>query len=806
MQSIAHHAAGHTAAQPRPAPAANHGLVLNVGSLHLPVTWGLVGLVGIVLLCVFADKAGKGKRSGAAADKAIEEAVWGTAKAVWGLLRFLARLLSGLPLRASAERTDATWFRPGTAPQRTQQQPKVDLASLAPGVTLRKRPAPRPWVRRLVLAVQSYQGRAARVLACLAWCFRQALRVGRAVRTAHRAVWPVIALAARTLRAWGRWPYTARAAARIGLLGALVGLAVPAWRGWTITGLSFALVVLVAVVARAAHRPGPQLGDDAVYGPRIWAILRDDLSLPEDEPRENWLLLPPSLADPAARIIIRLPWTWRGGEIDRNNLTALINSRLPGEWVPRVTLTGETFTAVYTHKPAPVVVPEAVPPAFVDVFDPKVQEILANLGPEEFYLGQNEDDQPVIQKMSGEQAHWALSVGSGGGKSAFMQFLAVQMVMKRGTILPIDPKMISLTPLLDVEGVHPYVDPTNSGDMRAALLWAAEVVKARNYEKKKGIRTEFDPLYIIMEECNELADILKEEYTATKQSGDPAGDPIWREGVAKSLRLGREVNVHIIAVFQDFKDNQFGGVSLMPLFPMKILGSYNERQWKRLFGTGIPMIPTVKKAGRMVLLLDDGTVNRIQTPYVAFDPEKSKDENQKAAYATLAAYYKDLRATHGYSAEGLYVPPPAPSPEEMPALLRLLSRDDIDGLQGGVEGPWEGAYGDKAAGELSPEDGDVTARRDAFRLIPGQAGTRAASGAPADLTAPPVLLTVAEIGREMRSLGYDIKDNTIRQHKTRRETTGFPEGITVNGAERWVLSQVIHFYEGRGVRPVAASE
>ncbi|MFD3933516.1 hypothetical protein, partial [Streptomyces sp. NPDC058614] len=101
---------------------------------------------------------------------------------------------------------------------------------------------------------------------------------------------------------------------------------------------------------------------------------------------------------------------------------------------------------------------------------------------------------------------------------------------------------------------------------------------------------------VILEECNHLADILKEEYTATKASSDPAGDPIWRDGVATALRLGREVNVHIIAVFQDFKDTQFGGVSLVPLFPFKILGSYSERQWKRIMGNSFPMPPIQKKA------------------------------------------------------------------------------------------------------------------------------------------------------------------------------------------------------------------
>ncbi|MFE0633497.1 hypothetical protein ACFW3D_42040, partial [Streptomyces sp. NPDC058864] len=484
---------------------------------------------------------------------------------------------------------------------------------------------------------------------------------------------------------WHFWPYAARGLARLVLTAALVGLTLPAWRTLTLVVLAVLLVVAVALAHR--FKPAPP-GDDAVYGPRLWVILREDLALPEDEPSENWLRLPDKLGAEGARILIRLPWSFRGTQGEKDDVTSLLNSRLPGEWQGRYTFTGEHFSAVYTHKPPPKPpAPAPEPPGAVDIWDPKVQEILASLGPDEFYLGQDTFDRPVIQKMSDEQAHWALSVGSGGGKSAFLQWLAIQMLMKRGTVVIIDGKMVSMTPLIGIEGTHSYVNPQAPQDMRATLEWVAEVVNARNYEKKHRIRTDFPPLYVILEECNHLADILKEEYTATKASSDPGGDPIWRDGVATALRLGREVNVHIIAVFQDFKDTQFGGVSLVPLFPFKILGSYSERQWKRIMGNSFPMPPIQKKAGRMVLALDSGDVSRIQTPYVSWVPEYTKDENQQHAYRLLTAYYEELRQTHGYETTGLYAAPPAHSPEVAPALLRRVSRDTgLEGRTGGSVG------------------------------------------------------------------------------------------------------------------------
>ncbi|CAM5491628.1 hypothetical protein SXANM310S_00007 [Streptomyces xanthochromogenes] len=630
-------------------------------------------------------------------------------------------------------------------------------------------------------------------------------KAAHGVQTAYRAVAPVVATIARVLGMWHCWPYAARGLARIALLAAALGLTIPAWRAGTIV----ALVLALAVVGAAAWKfqPKPPT-DDEVYGPRLWAILRDDLGLPEDEPRDQWLKLPDSLGTETARIVIRLPWDFRGAQVSKDNITALLNSRLPGEWVGKYSFrSGEYATAVYTHKPPPKPpAPAPEPPGSVDIWDPKVQEILTTLGPDEFYLGQDAFDRPIIQKMSDEQAHWAMSVGSGGGKSGFLQWLAIQMLMKRGTVLTIDGKMVSMTPLIGIEGTHSYVNPRAPQDMRGALKWVADVVDARNYEKKHGIRTEFPPLYVILEECNHLADILKEEYAATKKSGDAAGDPVWRDFVAPVLRLGREVNVHIIAVFQDFKDTQFGGVSLVPLFPFKILGSYSERQWKRILGNSFPMPTIQKKAGRMVLVLDSGDVSRIQTPYVPWVPEYTKDENQQHAYKLLTAYYKKLRETYGYETTGLYVAPPAHSQEVAPALIRALSHDNTP--QGPNRGS-EGDLSDETAGHVSHNGADVTlsgadvtASRDRLRLVPTQGGP----GAPQDALAAPVLLTIAEIAREMKARGYRIEAGLIRKHKERRDSTGFPTGVMMDGSEKFTMTQLITFYEQRGIEKHEESE
>lgn len=794
---------------------------------HLP--GGNVTVVGlVVVVAMLADGKNKGgtKTDWKKADQAavgIFRKLYGTIRALVLAVWFVVRFYGGRELRGDP-RSNATFLRAGT---RTAQPgdavPAVDMASVAlapPRVSLDKpqRRQPRPWARNTASWIQTYSGRGAaaldRTVRTTLWFARPARAfwrwlkaVWRVLRAVYDFAAPVVATIARVLGTWHCWPYAARGLARLALTIALLGLTVPAWRGWTILGLALALVAVVVL----AHRFQPKApGDDAVYGPRIWAILRDDLKLPEDEPRENWMLLPESLAAPDARIVIRLPWTWRGSEPDRQNLSTLVNTRLPGEWVARVTLTGETFTAVYTHKPPPKPpVPEPEPPAAVDLEDRRIQEALANLKPEEFLLGVDENDELVIRKMSGELSHWAYSVGSGGGKSTTLQWLAVQMVMKRGTIVGIDPKLISLKPLEGVTGVHLYKDPDNAIDMRRGLEWAADVTAARFYEIERGTETEFPPLYVFLEESNELSGLLRAVWNRirikTGEDKEQAGDPIWEDVVAYMLRFGRAANVHLIAVFQDFKDNQFGGTSLQPLFRLKILGNYDVRQWERITGLGkAVMPPNVEKAGRMAMV-SEGKPITYQTPYLFLDTEDG-EKRPATEIESIKLYnelYRELRERHGYSDRGLYTEPPAVSPRGVPKLLQgRVEAPSRDESPNGPQGVLEGGLSEETAGRVShggvdvtASDADVTASRDRLRLIPGQGGKPSQETTQADPTAPPELLPLAEISRRLGPSDGVPKADTLRAHKKRRED--FPKGTFINGKELFTESQILAYYQAQ---------
>ncbi|MFI8903917.1 hypothetical protein ACIGO7_37935, partial [Streptomyces virginiae] len=314
----------------------------NWAAEHLPGgNFTIIG--GILLLALLAhdkDKSGK-KTDWKKADQAFVGAfknLWSAITAVFKGLWSIVRFYGGYEMKGEAK-SDAGFFKRGTrSTQAGTAGPAVPLGSVAfapPVVSLTKPKSrrPSPWARHAATWVKTYQGWGASILdrglRVVLWAVRWGHKTrrgyqntARVVRAVYGAVAPVVGTLARALKSWHFWPYAARGLARLLLTVVAVGLALPAWR--TLTVVVLVLLLVVAVAAAHRFKPAPP-GDDAVYGPRLWVILREDLDLPEEEPRENWLLLPNSLGAPGA----------------------------------------------------------------LDIWDPKVQEILASLGPDEFYLGQD---------------------------------------------------------------------------------------------------------------------------------------------------------------------------------------------------------------------------------------------------------------------------------------------------------------------------------------------------------------------------------------------------------------------------------
>ncbi|MFI6158313.1 hypothetical protein ACIBCA_37135, partial [Kitasatospora sp. NPDC051170] len=537
---------------------------------------------------------------------------------------------------------------------------------------------------------------------------------------------------------------------------------------------------------RQAREP---VGDEATYGPALWPILREQIALPEPDQAwmEDWLTIPADLADEDATVRLVLPLTFVGAELDRQNLTTLINLKLPGEWVARWQLKsgqqdGDHWVQ-WTHKPpAP---PKPACPAFLDFFDPRVQEAIFACAPGEVVLGMDAFGEIVTKRLEGDSAHWALSIGSGGGKSNLIQFIILQLAWQGWTIVATDPKRNSVACFSGLPGFYLYNDPMAVGDMRRVVSWFRKVAEARQYVQLRNASISLPGVVLIMEEANETADLSKEWWRRNKPNGAPAGDPFWAE-VASCLRTARSVNGHVIGVFQDLRDDKTGNQGMSVLFPEIIMGKIKEKQWDRIIGGRMPDITANDQAGR-ILVNRDGERIWLQVPSC------NPPEASPARYMEWAQEARSRRPWT-YDAAGLYGTPPKPQEQEVPALLKGTSHDpEVNPTPAVLLDKIPAQSRDTARTDM-PHDAALDALRDAMAdgrdpelraallnlLAPrtdqaGQAPADAQQAAQAPTEAPEERLPIAEIARRFKALEIPITEANIRQHKTRNKDK-FPTG------------------------------
>ncbi len=795
-----------------------------VGHLITPQSWVLV-LIGVVLVGVITARARGGSKDVRRISKAVAKGMGskqqsgGTLeRALGGLFRALWRFVTGREMNGRAA-SNAGLFRPGRRPLSVtvNQMPVSQLGSIAlpaPPVRPALPPGPSASVSRWRGWVDAHplpgalNGAVRHTGAAAVW-------LGGTSTAALRGVAATTGATRRVLKTWGTWPYACRALMRFAVLAAAFGL----WRHPAVAELSMAALALVLVLASATGPAGlglwhsPPQGDDRIYGPALWAAVRVVLGQQEEEYMDGWLHLDSDLSQDGAQIRLALPVSFAGTELERQQLDHLVNTRVPGEWVSRWHLMRGKHFATWTRKPKPKPKPEC--PDFVDFFDPEIQAAIRACGKGEIVIGRDEHNRIVIRRLTGETAHWALSVGSGGGKSAFNQMVIAQLIRQGYHIVIVDVKRVSLSCYIGVSGCYIYNDPMAPQDMRDAVDWVVNEMEARSAVLEVQPDIDFPGLACFLEEATELSVISKDWWDdnrkATKDKDGPAesaADPMWSR-VGTGARLGRQMWASFVLITQDFRDQVFGGKGLRNAFPLKFMGNFNAQQWKNVINT-TPVPESYTKAGRMMLV--EGAVQQgwVQTCYGSPDALR--------AWAIQERERTDFDPT-----AGLFGTPPAPSSKRLPRLLRAASRDKLP------EATWKALEGSEAGsvpgGGVTSRSHDVArdallpAQRDALDdgpsdALPGAGRHRAEGQQDAvaswrsdatDAAEPETddavedveeLLTLAEISRRLEERGITLSDVTMRQHKARRKDgeNQFPSGTEVGKKTLYTMAEIVEYY------------
>lgn len=335
---------------------------------------------------------------------------------------------------------------------------------------------------------------------------------------------------------------------------------------------------------------------------RVVVPLAKALSRPLENDPDNILkrlVVPTRHTGPDAVVKVPVPDGWHG---DRQMVKSVVTARLGGDWVAEWRMHEAPFTAVFTRAPEP---PQMVKWA-------EIQGHIKASKPGEVVVGLDNHGRPVRGDFVREEPMWGLSIGSGGGKSVFLWCTVAQLVAQGARIVAIDPKFISLDPLMGVPGIEVYSDPRNVQQMWDAIHDFRLEMESRFDAWTKDRSLEFERLVLVLEEGNMFSDLSKDYWREVKTKKDPSQPPVWGD-IAAILRMGRQANCNMIAVFQRMDDQATGGRGLRDSFGFRVLGRYTWQAWKMLVGT-MPIPRSQKRRGRFIVV-DGGEHTWIQAPY-----------------------------------------------------------------------------------------------------------------------------------------------------------------------------------------------
>ncbi|MFD9270928.1 hypothetical protein ACFWB1_26070 [Streptomyces goshikiensis] len=480
----------------------------------------------------------------------------------------LARFVSGRDLKAGDPSSSASWWCAGTAVERDRTA--ADLAA---------DPVP----------VEKGAGGALRVVAAGA---------GR----------------------WSCWPRAARTVVRL----AVPAVAVSGWCGWWPAVV--AVVVALALVGLAAAVTGPAVfgwwrprpvSADLVHGPGMWAALRPVLGMGEEERRGRWLHLPEDVTGAGARVLLRLPAGWPGGEAGTRAVDAIVTGRLPGEWTAHWRRTVAAPFVEWVRDAAPET-PKVLP---------KSVEWIPAGDPLKIHFGETLDG-PAYVHTGTATPHIGVSGETGSGKSSILYIPLVAARLAGWLVTVIDPKQNSLVEAHGKSGVRIHTE-TYECCMAVAeffvSMMAAEKYNSRRYRGYSGSDAPVGRVLVIDELPSFREFVAAWWKYIIKERGFPPV-LIWIQLI---LMQGRSSNHRVVLGTHQFSLDVFGSTMARDQVGTKmVVGEVSAPSWAVAYGASAPLVDydeTIQGRGVISLkgrrrkkTLPDGRVERAEEIQYAY--------------------------------------------------------------------------------------------------------------------------------------------------------------------------------------------
>jgi hypothetical protein len=220
-----------------------------------------------------------------------------------------------------------------------------------------------------------------------------------------------------------------------------------------------------------------------------------------------------------------------------------------------------------------------------------------------FGLGLDENREMYSSDYRGDTPWHCSSMGSGTGKSSRFLALGAQICHNDpdADLYCIDTKQVSFEYLKGIPGVHVFDNPQSEMGAIWKVFFTLEGIMRDRYtavREKRARYEDFNDIWILVDEGNDLADQLKSWWKKIKEKDEPAQPIIWESAIAPLLRLGRQCGIRGEFMLQDVTDRSLGGASLKMAFSEFTMAGWKEPQFKRILGYAPP--PIMEGPGRML--------------------------------------------------------------------------------------------------------------------------------------------------------------------------------------------------------------
>jgi len=347
--------------------------------------------------------------------------------------------------------------------------------------------------------------------------------------------------------------------------------------------------------------------------------------IPRATRAESWIKPELDAGGGILGVTLELPAGWPSDARDEQRLAAIVGAKAAIE-SPKVTWRKDG--------PVPLLVLRHSPPPPGKFGMARLLPELKSCKPDELLIGVGKGEELVKASLATDSPHIAISMGTGAGKSNLAGWLLLQILLRGGISLVLDPKQRlsypwvlkdehrNLVQLPNVAYAH-TVEQLHDGmewlsvelDRRGGVAFAGMDTRGQVHANV-GAR-----LAVLAEELNVAVPLLRTHWQENRTRDDPVKSPAFT-GLGETAFAGRAVSMHEMLIGQMLTAEVTGSrdSAVKENCGIKLLARYTPKGW-RIMCDDIPMPPAPSVLGR-IQTVTAGGVHETQVPEL--DPVEAR--------------------------------------------------------------------------------------------------------------------------------------------------------------------------------------